>query len=116
MAILSIDGVDIPAPSTFKLPRYDLDSADTRRNEEGYLQRDRIRQGVFKIELEWRSITSAELQIIDNAIAPASIRVTFPSADGMQTKTMYAGDRNAEIIRYKQNDIRWKASLNLIEY
>lgn len=46
MAILTIDGVGIPAPSSLKIQQSDLDSADTNRNEEGYLQRDRIRQGI----------------------------------------------------------------------
>jgi len=116
MAMLKIDGVDMPAPATFKTPRFDLDSGDTNRNEEGYLQRDRIRQGIFKIELEWKGITSAQLNTIETAIAPASVQVTFPSAAGMQTKTMYAGDRQTELIKYQGTDIRWNISFNLTEY
>ena len=116
MAMLKIGGVDMPAPSVFKLPRFDLDSGDTNRNEEGYLQRDRIRQGVYKIELEWWGITSSQLQTIETAIMPAKIQVTFPTASGMQTKTMYAGDRQTELIKYQGNDIRWNISFNLTEY
>lgn len=116
MAILTIDGVDLPAPSVFRIPRSDLDSADTNRNEEGYLQRDRIRQGIFTIELEWRGITSTQLQTIETAIAPASVQATFLTASGMQTKTMYAGNRNVELIKYQQNSIRWNIRFNLIEY
>ena len=41
MAMITIDGVDLPSPSVFKLPRYDLDSQDTNRNELGVLQQDR---------------------------------------------------------------------------
>ena len=115
MALLQIDGVDLPAPSVFKIPRYDLDSGDTKRNEEGYLQRDRIRQGIFKIELEWKGITSAQLNTIETAIAPASVQVTFPTATGMQAKTMYVGDRMVEMVKY-QPETRWNISFNLIEY
>lgn len=115
MALLQIDGVDMPAPSVFKIPRFDLDSGDTNRNEEGYLQRDRIRQGIFKIELEWKGITSAQLNTIETAIAPASVQVTFPTATGMQTKTMYVGDRMVEMVKY-QPETRWNISFNLIEY
>lgn len=115
MAMLKIDGVDMPAPSVFKIPRFDLDSGDTNRNEEGYLQRDRIRQGIFKIELEWKGITSAQLNTIETAIAPASVQVTFPTATGMQTKTMYVGDRMVEMVKY-QPETRWNISFNLIEY
>lgn len=115
MAMLKIDGVDMPAPSVFKIPRFDLDSGDTNRNEEGYLQRDRIRQGIFKIELEWKGITSAQLNTIETAIAPASVQVTFPTATGMQAKTMYVGDRMVEMVKY-QPETRWNISFNLTEY
>lgn len=116
MAMLKIGGVDMPAPSVFKLPRFDLDSGDTNRNEEGYLQRDRIRQGIYKIELEWKGITSVQLNIIETAIAPASVQVTFLTASGLQTKTMYAGDRQTELIKYQSTDIRWNISFSLTEY
>lgn len=117
MAILNINGVDMPEPSSFKLPQYDLDSGDTNRNELGILQRDRIRQGVYKIELEWRGITNEKLNILETAIEPPSLQVTFPTAAGIKTKTMYVGDRNESIVRYQSNgSILWNVSFNLIEY
>ena len=116
MALINIDGVDLPAPSSFKLPQFDLDSSDTNRNELGVLQRDRIRQGIYKIELEWKAISSEKLAIIESAIKPASLQVTFPTATGHITKTMYAGDRNTAIALYKTNGIYWDISFSLIEY
>lgn len=118
MAMLNVDGVDLPAPSSFKLPEFDLDSDDTNRNEMGVLQRDRIRQGIYKIELEWNGITSTQLATIKSAIEPASIQVTFPTENGLTTKTMYAGDRNIEMVKYDAdyNKIRWNVSCNLTEY
>lgn len=118
MAMISIDGVDLPAPSSFKMPRSDLDSGDTGRNELGILQRDRVRQGIYKIELEWKGITSSQLHLIESAIEPSEINVTFPTPTGMKTKKMYAGDRNIEMIKYDAdyNKIRWNISFNLIEY
>lgn len=118
MAMISIDGVDLPAPSVLKIPRSDLDSSDTGRNELGILQRDRIRQGIYKIELEWKGITSSQLHLIESAIEPSEINVTFPTPTGMKTKKMYAGDRNVEIVKYDKDfdKIRWNISFNLIEY
>ena len=118
MAMITIDGVDLPSPSSFKIPRSDLDSGDTGRNELGVLQRDRIRQGIYKIELEWKGINSSELHLIESAIEPAEVNVTFPTPTGMATKKMYAGDRNVEMIMYDDNfdKIRWNISFNLIEY
>ncbi|HOA80071.1 MAG TPA: hypothetical protein PKK61_03275 [Defluviitaleaceae bacterium] len=118
MALISIDGVDLPSPSTMKMPNFDLDSSDTNRNELGILQRDRVRQGIFKIELEFKGITSSQLALIKSAIEPAEINVTFPSEIGLQTKKMYAGDRNIEMVKYDEdyNKIRWNISFNLTEY
>ncbi|GMG96860.1 DUF6711 family protein [Tepidimicrobium xylanilyticum] len=118
MAMITIDGVDLPSPSVFKIPRSDLDSGDTGRNELGVLQRDRIRQGIYKIELEWKGINSSDLYLIESAIEPAELNVTFPTPTGMATKTMYAGDRNVEMVKYDKDfdKIRWNISFNLIEY
>ena len=118
MAMITIDGVDLPSPSVFKIPRSDLDSGDTGRNELGVLQRDRIRQGIYKIELEWKGINSSQLHLIEDAIEPAELNVTFPTPTGMVTKTMYAGDRNVEMVKYSDDfdKIRWNISFNLIEY
>ncbi len=119
MAIISIDGVDLPSPSVYKLPRFDMDSSDTTRNELGVLQRDRIRQGIYKIELEWRAITSPQLHLIETAIEPARLQVKFLTPTGYKTKTMYVGDRSLEMVLFgnrETDDIRWNISFNLIEY
>ena len=118
MAMINIDGVDLPAPSSYKMPRSDLDSSDTGRNELGILQRDRIRQGVYKVELEFKGINSSQLYLIESAVEPAELNVTIPTPTGLQTKKMYAGDRNAEMIKYHDlpDFILWNLSFNLIEY
>lgn len=116
--MITIDGADLPSPSSYKIPRSDLDSGDTGRNELGVLQRDRIRQGIYKIELEWNGITSSELHLIESAVEPEELNVTFPSPVGPISKKMYAGDRNAEMVKYNNdyNNIIWKLSFNLVEY
>lgn len=117
MSMINIDGVDLPAPIKFKPPNFDLDSQDTKRNELGTMQRDRIRQGIFKLELAWKNITSSELHTIKSAISPAQVRVTFPSEIGFITKKMYAGDRDIEMVSFDKdyNKIIWNISFNLTE-
>ncbi|MCR2043182.1 hypothetical protein NSA23_03525 [Anaerosalibacter massiliensis] len=112
MATIKINGVGLPAPTKINIPRFDLDSGDTTRNEAGYMQRDRIRQGIYKIELEWRMLTSAEVNKIESLIQPSSVSVTFPTPRGMVTKRMYAGDRKIDMVV----DSCWNMSFNLIEY
>lgn len=118
MAMVSIDGVDLPGVPTYKVPNFDLDSQDTNRNELGVLQRDRIRDAVFKVELEFVGITSSALALIKSAIQPAQFQATIITELGYITKTMYAGDRNVEMIRYNEdyNKIKWNISFSLIEY
>lgn len=111
MARITINGVGLPAPTSYKIPRFDLDSSDTNRNEAGYMQRDRVRQGIYKIELEWRMLTSTEVNKIESAIQPSSVSVTFPTPKGMVTKRMYAGDRKIDMVANN----RWNISFNLIE-
>ncbi len=115
--MITINGVGLPTPSSYKIPQSDLDSSVTGRNEAGGLQRDRIRQGIFKIELEWKAIKQLDADKILNTIKPSAVNVTFPTTSGIATKKMYAGDRDVSIARYwKKDDIRWDVSFNLIEY
>lgn len=118
MAMINIDGVDLPAPSSYKILESDLDSSDTGRNELGVLQRDRIRQGVFKAELNFEGITSEKLATIKAATQPAQFQAKVIDETGVITKTMYASDRNIEMIKYNDdyNKIRWNISFNLVEY
>lgn len=118
MSIVSINGVQLPPPTSLKVGKQDLDSPDSTRNERGYLQRDRIRQGMYKIELEFNVKTGNEIQLIESAIQGASLNVTFPDTSGKITKTMYVGDRNKEIVLYNSNPdkVRWSLSFNLVEY
>lgn len=118
MAMINIGGVDLPAPSSYKIPQFDLDSSDTNRNELGLMQRDRVRQGIYKIELEFKAITSSDLHKINSAIEPSKFKTTFLSPKGFITKDMYAGDRSIEMVKYDEdyNKIRWDISFNLTEY
>lgn len=118
MAILKIDGVDMPTPSSYKIPDVDLDSEDTNRNELGILQRDRIRAEIYKVELEYKGITSSQLALIKSAIKPAQFQATIITEIGSVVKTMYAGNRNTEMVKYNDdvNNVRWNFSVNLIEY
>lgn len=118
MAMVNIDGIDLPGVPTYKVPNFDLDSSGTGRNELGILQRDRIREGIFKAELEFVGITSSDLALIKSAIKPAQFQAKIITELGPITKTMYAGDRNIEMIKFDKdyNKIRWNISFSLIEF
>lgn len=119
MNIITIDGVNLPHPSSLTVSMQDLDSNDTTRNERGVLQRDRVRAGVYKIELSFNAKKGNEIQIIESAIRNSKLSVTFPDTTGRITKQMYVGDRNKEVVLYNggvSDEIRWTLSFNLVEY
>lgn len=119
MDIITIDGVALPHPSTLQILKSDLDSPDTTRNELGMLQRDRIRQGVYKIELEFRNKTGSEIATIESVIQGAKLTVKFPDTNGLITKEMYVGDRTKEVVLYNNgvvSETRWTLNFNLVEY
>lgn len=112
-----VNGKQLPCPTGYKTPEFDLDSGDTTRNERGYFQRDRIRQGVAKIELEWKAISSQQARTILDAVKPSGFSVRYITPYGYRTRRMYVGDRQVTMARgFIKGDLRWDISCNFIEY
>lgn len=113
--ILSINGVQLPAPMSYSVEYNDLDSEDTGRSEDGMLHRVRIRSGVAKIQVSWQQLTTEKATLILNAITPDSFTVTY--FFGVQkTATMYAGNQTCELIRVNHGQAKWNIGFNLIEF
>lgn len=120
MALISIGGVELPGLYKYEVGKADIDSENTKRTETGLLVRDRVRAGVYKIEAGFR-VTTTQLKTITDAISPASFSVTFfdPTSSANVTKTMYAGDKKAELVHYNNsvpNNSLWELSVSLVEY
>lgn len=111
---LSINGVEVTAPKSFKVSIMDLDGENTNRNARGVMLRDRIRV-TRKIECEWGPLTANEIKTILNAISGVYFSVSYPDPiEGQITKTFYTGDRSAPAFNFKSN--MWQGlSFNLIE-
>ena len=112
--IITIDGVLMPAPVSYKVTLQDLDSDNTTRSETGFLTRDRVRPGVYKIELSWK-VSMQELGLIVNALSPPQITVVFldPTQVAQTTALMYASDRQGG---YAGSLDLWDLSVSLTEY
>ena len=108
----------LPAPTAYEVQRADLDSENTTRNEAGYLSRDRIRGGVYKIVAKFR-VKVSDLQAIISHISGVSFTCTFLdlTTASYQTKTMYCGDRSASLVvgGSATNDLYVDLSVNFIE-
>lgn len=115
--MITIDGVKLPTPAKYNHSQQDIDAGDAGRNELGILKRNRVRQGIHKIDLAWDVLTESQMRTVINAIQPSSVTVKFYTADGMKTAKMYAGDRKMELVKYfDPRDRRWNVSYNLIEF
>lgn len=120
MAMLTIDTVEMANPAEYKVSVNDLDSENTARAEDGLLQRDRVREGVYRIDATWRGLTRAELKAITDAISPVSFSVTFfdPTQSTDTTATMYSGEKSGSLSLYKSEggESYWDFTCALIEY
>jgi hypothetical protein len=121
MPMISVDGTNLPAPSDYQVSIQDVDSAETKRTETGILSRDRVRAGVYKIQVTWR-VKKPQLRIITDALKPAEFSVTFfdPTTGSSPTKTMYCGDRVGKLLSWNDtgapNESLWELTTSLIEY
>lgn len=115
-AMIQIDGVDMPDPDTFKIKEADLDSENSKRNELGHLQRDRIRQGIRTVTLAWPALTGSDATTVVSAVSPASFVVSFPDTDGRKSVTMYAGDRTKEYVNTPGIGPHWNVSFDNVEF
>jgi hypothetical protein len=120
VAIITIGSTDMPEPATYGVTLQDIDSSNTGRTETGLLIRDRIRAGVYKIQVSWQ-VEHSQIKIITDALAPDKFQVTFfdPTTNTNKTCDMYCGDRSGELKRYRPDDTSkslWELSVSLIEY
>ena len=120
MAIISIGGTNMPAPTKYTVTLQDIDSANTARTETGELVRDRVRAGVYKIGVTWL-VEHSQIKTITDAIAADKFQVTFfdPTTNSYKTCDMYCGDRSGELKLYKANaesKSLWELTTSLIEY
>lgn len=113
--ILSIDGVQLPAPMVYEVEFNDLDSDDTGRSEDGLLRRKRIRHAVAKIKVGWEQLTQDKADLILNAIEPASFTVVYYFGS-QKTATMYAGNQQCKLLRINQGQSKWDIAFDLIEF
>lgn len=114
--MLSINGVGMPTPKTFRVSISDIDG-ETNRNANGDLIRDRITTK-RKIEIEYPQLTPGDISKILKAISPVFISVSYPDPleGGEITKTFYAGDKSSPVFRIKDGIPMWEGlSFNLIE-
>lgn len=121
VSLIYINGTSLPHPTKYDVLQSDLDSSDTTRNERGVLLRNRVRQGVLKINLSW-TLRGSQVATLLSLVVPDKFTVRYIDLQTFTYKEaiMYAGDRTCNL-KYNSavtdpKDALWDISFNLIEY
>lgn len=119
--MLSVNGVKFPRPFKYNVSIYDLDSSDSARSEAGILVRNRIRDGVTKIETSFH-LRGSDASWVLEALQPDKVTVEYydPRSTSYHTIQAYVSDRSNVMKVYMEGmpvqDILWEISFSLIEY
>lgn len=117
--VIRVDNVTLPTPVSYTVTRNDLDGPDTERSEAGYLNRDRLRAGMYTISVSWE-LPESELSRLTSALMPEKILVEFFDLTTCQSKTayMYAASPTASVISpgASTEDMMCSYSCTLIEF
>lgn len=108
MAILKVNGTDLPDPSTLSIAVMDIDAPSTTRNARGEMLRDRVRGAATsprKLEAEWKGLKVEVASTILQAVSPVffTLEYTDTYTGGRRSGTFYVGDRNASVYRMNED-------------
>lgn len=117
MDILKINDTSFPGKiASIKGQIIDVDGDGAGTTEDGYTIRDVRRRNKNKIMVKFDGLTLEEFTTIMEVLNAASFEVTF-FCGSYRTITAYAGDKNWEMMKCKNEEIsRWRLDVNIIEY
>jgi hypothetical protein len=116
MAIIKIAGVQVARPAEVKVGRFDLTKAN--RTASGRMVMEVVRAGVRRVDVVWRYVPDADLQVILDLLAANKpfFTLEYPDAGGQQTMVCYAGDINTTLWHTIGGVRRWsEVSISFIE-
>ena len=98
MAMITVDGAEIPCPSVFTWGLQDISASESGRTDDTIMHKNRVGQK-RKISLQWNVKDRATTAQILQAFNPEYISVKYPDAmSGTdETRTFYVGDRTAPV-------------------
>ena len=115
--MIVINGVQPPAPDSYKVTIADLD-ASANRSGNGTLFRDRV--AVKRtIELSWLRMGGQDLSVLLTNVSSVFFPVTYldPETNGQKTGTFYVSDRSPGVaIKNSDGSYTWRdISFSLVE-
>lgn len=116
MTLIYLNGVEMPAPTSYDVNLSDIQSSNSGRNDSGTMSMEVVRRDVASINVGWTMITTEELNLITSNIDNDEIIVRFFHGNNYKTAIMYRGDRKMQLKHVDEKASRWDISFSLIEY
>lgn len=117
MAVLKVNGADIPTPSAMKVNIFDV-SATADRSASGKLMVDRVATK-RKLEMTWARLTAQQLSTLLGAVGEKvffTAEYPDPQSGGRRSMVCYSGDRAVGILRMEAGEPIWTdVEMNWIE-
>lgn len=115
MKLLKLDGYACPSPTSYEVSLQAIDADSTGRNEKGVMSREMVRAGVYKIQVAWTNLSSAQVASILSKAEKESVSTTFEFG-GTKTAKMYAGDRELQLKSIDGASCFWDLNFSLVEF
>lgn len=116
MAVLTVNGAAVPAPSELKVALFEVGSGDIR-SASGALVKD-VQAVKRKLTLRWAHLTPAELGSLLGSVSGAFFRAEYPDPAAMAARSAMfrAGDAAAGVLRIVDGAPVWtNVSMEWIE-
>ncbi len=117
MAMIKVDGVELPCPSSFTWGLQDVSAAESGRTDDARMHKNRVAKK-RKISLRWNGKSRQETAQILQAFDPEYVFVRYPDMlSGVdETREFYTGDKTAPVkIWLVGNKIIESISFDIIE-
>jgi len=108
MAMLKINGADMPAPSQMKVTIFDVSSAQ-ERSAAGEIVMDRVAVK-RRLDLSWASLRGSELAVILNAVTQEPFfeaSYPDPATGDMRSMNCLCGERTTGVLRMEGGAPLW---------
>ncbi len=112
--IRSVNGRQVPVPSTYEWELEDVSASDAGRTEDARMHKKRIRQAI-KIKVTWDNVNTIESSEILKTFNPEYMQIVCldPWKGGYVEKEFYIGNRSAPLLNGRTGT--WNISFNIIE-
>ena len=96
--MITVDGAEIPCPSTFEWSLQDISAGESGRTDDTTMHKNRVGQK-RKLKLAWIAKDWQTTSKILRSFNPEYINVRYPDmmSGTYQTRTFYVGDRTAPV-------------------